>query len=265
MKKIQYRKCCLTIVSLIIVLTVSAIGQTYITGGDVNGIWTSANSPYYIQGEITVPNSETLTIEPGVNVVFMGHYKFNVQGSLLAVGIQIDSIRFTAEETQTGWHGIRFYNTPNTNDTSKIFYCSFKYGKANTGSGFDRCGGAIMIKGFDKVLVSNCLFDSNMQSGEGWDPVVEASPAIYITNASAIVTNSTFTNNTGSKGSAVGCITCPNAIISNNIFLNNRGAFGAIVYASNSNGIISGNIISNNVATWGEVEFLSTMRLLVEV
>ena len=226
------------------------LAQTNISAGNVSGTWTKANSSYYILGEITIPNYSTLTIEPGVNVIFKGHYKFNVQGSLLAVGTQFDSIRFTAEDTQTGWHGIRFYNTPNTNDTSKIFYCSFKYGKANTGSVFDRCGGAIMIKEFNKVLVSNCLFDSNMQIGAGWSPP-EASPAIYIYYASPIVRNSTFTNNGGSKGSAVGCITCPNAIVSNNIFLNNSGAFGPIVYASNSNGIISGNIISNNVATWG--------------
>jgi parallel beta-helix repeat protein len=221
-----------------------------IPAGPVNGIWTRAGSPYNVTGEIRVPNDSTLTIEPGVEVVFMGHYKFNVQGRLLAVGTQQDTIRFTAENTETGWHGIRFESTPNTNDTSRISYCSFKYGNANTGSGLDRCGGGMLISRFDKIVVSNCLFDSNMQSGAGWSPP-EGGPAIYAYYASPIVTNSTFTNNSGSKGSAVGCVTCPNAITSNNVFLNNCGAFGAIVYVSNSNGIISGNIISNNVATWG--------------
>ena len=87
MKKLEYRKYCLIIVSLVLFPIASGIGQTYITGGDVSGTWSSAGSPYYIQGEITIPNSETLTIEPGVNVVFLGHYKLTVQGRLLAVGL----------------------------------------------------------------------------------------------------------------------------------------------------------------------------------
>ncbi len=52
-----------------------------------------------------------------------GHYKFNVQGRLWAIGTQQDSIRFTAENTETGWYGIRFESTPITNDTSRIVIC----------------------------------------------------------------------------------------------------------------------------------------------
>ena len=62
--------------------------QTDIPAGAVSGVWTAAASPFYINGEITIPNDSTLTIEPGVEVVFMGHYKFNVQGRLLALGTQ---------------------------------------------------------------------------------------------------------------------------------------------------------------------------------
>lgn len=250
MEKLDYRKYCPNIVSLVFFLITSDLAQTNISAGAISGTWLKVNSPYKINGEVTIPNDSTLTIEPGVEVLFTSHHKFNVQGRLLAIGTQTDSIKFIAEDKVAGWHGIRFMNTPITNDTSRMVYCSFKYGKANTGSGYDRCGGAIMIKEFDKVLVSNCLFDSNMQNGGGWSPVVEASPAIYIYYASPAITNSTFSNNTGSKGSAVGCITCPNAIISNNKFLNNSGMFGPIAIVSNSKGIISGNIISNNVATW---------------
>jgi parallel beta-helix repeat protein len=248
MKKLEYRKYCLIIVSLVLFPIASGIGQTYITGGDVSGTWSSAGSPYYIQGEITIPNSETLTIEPGVNVVFLGHYKLNVQGRLLAVGTQQDSISFTADSIEIGWHGIRFMNTPNTNDTSKMVYCSFKYGKANTGNGYDRSGGAIMINGFDKVLVSNCLFDSNLQIGGGWDPI-EAGPAIYFIYSSPIITNSTFSNNIGDKGAAISCLTSQNAIISNNVFSNNWGGLvGPIIIRESGTPIISGNIIFDNYA-----------------
>jgi parallel beta-helix repeat protein len=225
--------------------------HTDIAAGNVSGTWKSANSPYHINGEITIPNDSTLTIEPGVEVVFMGHYKFNVQGRLLAVGTQKDSIRFTAEDTQTGWHGIRFLSTPNTNDSSKIVYCSLKNGKANTGSGLDRWGGAITIDEFDKVLVSNCLFESNMNSGYMSST---GGAAICISRASPIVTKSTFSNNTGTSDGAIMCAYVSSAVISNNIFSNNTSVWGTIIcYDYYNRPTLDGNIISNNVATGGAV------------
>jgi hypothetical protein len=221
---------------------------TDIPAGPVSGVWTVAGSPYLINGTITIPNDSTLTIAPGVEVVFMGHYKLNVQGRLLAVGTEGDTIRFRAADTPTGWHGIRFDGTANTNDTSKIIYCVLRNGKAVTGSGFDRCGGAILIREFDRVLLSNCLLDSNMQSGEGWEPIPEAGPAIYIYHASPVITNSVFSHHTGSKGCAIACLACPRAIISNNVFRRNIGAWaGPIVIRENGSSIISGNIITDNV------------------
>jgi len=240
---------CIFITALFVLLIQSGFAQTNISAGDVSGTWTKANALYLIDGEITIPTDSTLMIEPGVEVNFQGHYKFNVQGRLLAIGTKQDTIRFTAENKVNGWHGIRFNNTENTNDTSKIVYCSMKYGKANTGIVFDRCGGAIMIKEFDKVFIFSCLFDSNSQQGGPGLTPPEAGPAIYIYNASPIITNSTFTNHTGSKGSAVGCISSPKAIISNNKFTKNTGALvGAVVTFGIGSPIISGNFIFNNSA-----------------
>jgi hypothetical protein len=254
MKKLAYRKYFLMIVSLILFPATSAISQTYIIGGDVSGAWSLVGSPYYIQGEISIPNSETLTIEPGVDVVFMGHHKFNVQGRLLAVGSQLDSIHFSAADTQSGWHGIRFNYTSNTNDTSKIVYCSFRYGKANTGisSSWDRCGGAILIGAFDKVLVSNCLFEYNMNSGDISTSVGGA--AIFIKSASPIVIGNTFRNNSGTSDCAILCTYTSiynqdaNPVIANNSFLNNNGPHGPVTCCYN-NAIISGNFISGNITT----------------
>ena len=66
-----------------------------IPAGNVNGTWTKKSSPYIIKGEINIPDGETLTIEPGVEVIFEGHYKFNVQGRLLAIGTVKDTITFS--------------------------------------------------------------------------------------------------------------------------------------------------------------------------
>ncbi|MEJ2105036.1 MAG: hypothetical protein P8X47_10735, partial [Ignavibacteriaceae bacterium] len=81
--------------------------QTIVPPGNISGTWTMAGSPYQIQGDITIPNLETLTIEPGVSVIFEGYYTLNVQGQLLAIGDETGIITFTVDDT-TG-----FYN-PNT-------------------------------------------------------------------------------------------------------------------------------------------------------
>jgi hypothetical protein len=236
---------------------------TDVAGGDVSGTWTLANSPYHINGEIAITDSQTLIIEPGVEVVFTGHYKFNVQGRLLAIGTVQDTITFTAQDTKTGWHGIRFINTPETNDTSKIIYCRLQYGKANTGNGLDRSGGAILISRFDKVLVSNCLFDFNVNNGDLYST---GGAAIFIEYASPVITNSTFTNNVGITG-VIGCLYDSQAIISNNVFTNNKCRWGGGVACGISfknRPVISGNyILDNSAEDGGGVYLVWTTNALV--
>jgi hypothetical protein len=82
--------------------------------GPVSGIWRATDSPYIIGGNITVPASQSLVIEPGVVVqidpsVAGGFARFQVFGSLEAVGTASDSIIFTVvpgEEEPEAWGGI---------------------------------------------------------------------------------------------------------------------------------------------------------------
>ena len=81
---------------IVFLLCLKGFSQTEIPAGEVSGLWTRANSPYFIKGEITIPDGEKLTIEPGVNVIVTGHFKFIIEGSLLAIGTLQDTIIFTA-------------------------------------------------------------------------------------------------------------------------------------------------------------------------
>jgi hypothetical protein len=252
MKKLMVIRglCLFVMVFLSLTETQISHAQTDIPGGDVSGTWSLSNSPYHINGEITIPDSQTLIIEPGVEVIFTGHYKFNVQGRLLAIGTVQDTITFTAQDTKTGWHGIRFDKTPSTNDSSKIIYCKLQYGKANTGNGLDRSGGAILISRFDQVFVSHCLFDSNVNNGDLYST---GGAAIWINYASPVVTTCTFTNNQGITG-AVGCVYDSKATLSNNVFSNNKCRWGGGVacgLSSKNIPVISGNYISYNSAEDG--------------
>ena len=53
--------------------------------------WTQANSPYVLAGPVFVPNSVTLTIEPGVTVYLNDTY-LKVNGTLVARGTPIEKI-----------------------------------------------------------------------------------------------------------------------------------------------------------------------------
>jgi hypothetical protein len=144
---------------------------TYVPSGSVSGTWTQDESPYLVYGDITVQtgtrSGDSLVIEPGVEIVFLGHHKLNVYGRLLAVGTRTDSILFTALDTVEGWWGLRFLDS-NTNgqDSSKVIYCRLEYGRA-TGSGTDDDGGGMFFYQSSDILVRNCIITKNTAEGYG--------------------------------------------------------------------------------------------------
>ena len=247
-----------TISLLSILLTISGISyaDTHIPAGNVSGTWTYANSPYIIDGEINIPVDSTLTIEPGIQVLFSGHYKFNIYGRLLAEGTETDTITFTAQNTTTGWHGLRFFDT-NTNgqDSSKVIYSKLEYGKAN-GTGQDACGGAIYCKNSSIIIQNNYLGNNEAEvdfSGYGG--------AIYCSNSSSIIKNNSIRNNTAGNeegfGGGICCVDTSYVTIENNIIeYNNAGieffGYGGGIYSSTSNLFIINNTIENNTAGFEE-------------
>src|SRR5687767_11639317 len=120
----------ISFLSGIFVSILSLHAQTSIPGGNVSGTWTLSGSPYIVTGNITVPNDSTLTIQPGVTVDFQypSLWSMKVLGRLIAVGTGADSIRFTSTSPSPIWGGIRFENTTNNNDTSRISYCLIERG-----------------------------------------------------------------------------------------------------------------------------------------
>ena len=88
------------------VLPAVSAGATNVSGTITTTTWTAASSPYRVTGTITVPTGNTLTIEPGVDVLFDADVQFVVQGALDAVGTETDSIRFI-KGMAAEWGGIR--------------------------------------------------------------------------------------------------------------------------------------------------------------
>jgi hypothetical protein len=260
---------------ILLAKTSNASAQTDIAAGNVSGLWAKANSPYRVNGEITVPDGETLAIEPGVNVIFTGHYKFNVQGRILAIGTEQDSIIFTADDDSAGWHGLRFDNTPSSNDSSIIEYCRLEYGKANTGSGeVNRFGGAIYAK-CDKLRISHCLFQLNMcyhpdiqQTGGGAIGIAGGNPIIshcefkantssffagallvWYSSSKGQIYHNYIHHNTGHGTINIGGGASP--ILYNNLIVNNHSTEHGVIHISNPGGmsVFINNTIANNTCS----------------
>jgi len=259
-----------------ILFSLNINAQTNIIGGNVFGKWTKANSPYRINGNITIPKDSTLSIEPGVSVQFGPRKHLKVDGRILALGKakSTDSIWFTRQNTRDTnyWRGIKFINTSNSNDTSIFKYCVFTHCKNPYDSSWLGKGGCISIFGYGKIKVAYSSFYKN-EVGDG--------AGIFITNESfAKISGCTFKNNasslyyywdgtffqpiSGNRGSAIYVFNNSNVLIDSCMFKNNlRGIqyqpqpsinyesstvhisgstyFGTKAYATITNSVFDGN------------------------
>lgn len=152
--------------------------------GTVSGTLTAANSPYRVVCDLLVPAGDTLVIEPGVRLQFMGPYKFEVRGTLLAEGTATDSIVFTTDTLANPgrWRGLRFLG----GSGSRLEYCVLENGRAEgatwneaNGGGayciaspsFGHCtfrrnsaqhgGGGVFCYTTSGVVLSHCYFFDN--------------------------------------------------------------------------------------------------------
>lgn len=77
--------------------------------GEQSGVWSSVESPYYIIGNIIVPEGEELVIQPEVEVIFTGNYHLSVLGTLSAIGNpEEDEKVYFYRTDDLLWQGIQF-------------------------------------------------------------------------------------------------------------------------------------------------------------
>ena len=234
--------------------------QTDVPAGDVSGTWSVTNSPYNINGEITVPDSNTLTIEPGVQVIFTGHYKLNVQGTLLAVGTNTDTITFSAQDTATGWNGLRFIHTPSNNDTSKVMYCRIEDGRTTESS--DSSGGAILVNGLDKLVISHCLIMHNRTTGA----IYTGGGGIAVYGSSPDIESNTicFNEAIGGHGGGILLVNGADVRFVNNLVFGNEATGGGAMALNMSDPVIMNNTFTANSSEHaGGLDFIYTSPTVI--
>ncbi|MCD4701772.1 MAG: right-handed parallel beta-helix repeat-containing protein [Candidatus Aegiribacteria sp.] len=199
-------------------MLVSFASADTIPGGNVSGTWIQANSPYYITGNITIPAGQSLIINPGVEVNFLGNYGLTANGILNAVGTAADSILFFPENTSTGWMGISLAAS-SAGQTNQLSFCSVSY----AGLSQSIHPGALVL--------SNCYF-SNSGGVLNWDAIISGS--------TLQITDCVFRDNASGNGAALILSSPPDLVeITGCLFEDNQssGYGGAIFISGGSNSI----------------------------
>ncbi|MBU3676556.1 MAG: hypothetical protein FGM54_05150, partial [Chitinophagaceae bacterium] len=121
--------------------------------GNVFGTWTLTGSPYLVTNVIQVAGGQSLTIEPGVEVIFQGFYRFIVNGQLKVIGNAAMPVTFKAQDTTGwyndavstgGWRGIQFNAYQGAGPDSSIISFALiqdvKHGVNANANGFNALG-----------------------------------------------------------------------------------------------------------------------------
>ncbi len=207
--------------------------QTHVSGNQ-SGVWSLSNSPYLVDGEITVQQNDSLIIEPGVKVVFLGYFRFVVNGYLQAIGTEADSIIFTTNNPSTGWHGIRFIDA---DSSSRLSFCKILFGKSS-GDWHDNSGGGVSL--WDSgITIDHCLFKNNHADYLGG--------ALFCWGGSPVINDCVFTNNDCDYDGGAVYFYFADAVMNNcRIIDNTTFYYGAAVSCEQSYATLNRCLIANN-------------------
>jgi hypothetical protein len=146
-----------------IILSLNLSGQTIITESEVTGDWLVTESPFIIEGNITIPADERLNIEPGVQILFAGPYDFVIEGRLNATGTAQNKIIFSVQDSTgwsaghpNGWYGLGFMGYSSVQpEESVLSYCIIEYSQ----------GSGIACLLYSHLIIDNCLVQKNKGVG----------------------------------------------------------------------------------------------------
>ncbi len=146
--------------------TVSVYSNPTLVSGAIttNTTWTLANSPYQVTGDIDVRAGVTLTIEPGVTVMFDGARDMTINGTLLANGTAAQHIVFTSSSANPvvgAWGGLRI-NQPQGALRSSLSYCDFRYGGQGGLNSYDD---VLEISGYAEPQITACTIRDCRRNG----------------------------------------------------------------------------------------------------
>ena len=210
----------------------SAFADPTMVSGNVSGTWDLAGSPYYITADSTVPTESSLTIDPGVQVIFGEGVSFTIYGTVTAVGTENQHIIFKAVNNDVKFNQIHVLNGSSSPTLSEFVYCDFS--NAERALYLHAYGRLINDYTVVQTNVFNCTFsgcDVGIYAhGEGHDYSQYMTPKRAHASIDPVIKQCIFDSNvdgiamymqgSGSSWYSTGTTA---AVIQNNAFLNLSG------------------------------------------
>lgn len=218
---------------------------------DTDSRWTIGDSPVRITGDVVVAEGVTVTIDPGVKVIFRPRpdpargYNLTVEGTLVAQGDETGPVTFTAEDRDLPWGAIVFQDSSQDWDDGQstgclLSHCIFEYGGNNP----DGDAMIVTLNAMPRIVDNVICFSSAAGIASFADD-----DAVSVSGDIRILENRIHNNATGLILSAEG------GRISDNYFLNNGRAIDILTRSNDLD--IQGNTI---LGTSGEL-FGSGLRM----
>jgi parallel beta-helix repeat protein len=194
-----------TVLALVWMLIGVAYGQNYLSGvlsGTYSGV-------YIVNGDCQIEAGTTVTILPGTEFQFSGHYTWYVSGTLNAIGTATSNILFHREyPTQNRkWGGIRF--TSSSANESVLDYCVIDYCLNTTSPNY--YGGGIYANGASPTILNTKI--TNCQSSYGG--------GVYAQSSNILLDGCTVMGNTAGNGGGIYLYGCASAQVRNCIVVRN--------------------------------------------
>jgi hypothetical protein len=126
--------------------------------GDLPLVLTPKNHPYFVAGDIYVPQGKTVIIEAGTVLCFKNFTGLHIQGTLIVKGVKINPVVFTSEHDKD-------YNKRSTVDAAPYDWNGIYIQEDAIGTQFSYCAVLYSVDGINSLTrffkLSPCVFLHN--------------------------------------------------------------------------------------------------------